>query len=177
MKNNTSTKTETPTNEPCPVCGREEEGNWFTPCPSDDCPSHDTMKKEYRVHISAVIALDVAADSEEQAKRIAAAAVYTPASNLLERTDGETIDALHDAGVYIWSDGEGCSGVLDGSKAEVVDQFDATEEQIIRLTNAVEKLASFMGNEEELKAALASSQAADHEVEQTEAFNKYGMQV
>ena len=112
------------------------------------------MKKHYRVHVPAVIAIDVAAESEEQAKRIAAAAVYTPASNLLETTDAETIDALHDAGVYIWSDGEGCSGVLDGSKAKVVDQQEATEEEIISLSDAVETLASLMGNEEELAAAL-----------------------
>jgi|688.fasta_scaffold347139_3 hypothetical protein len=112
------------------------------------------MKKEYRVHIPAVIALDVAAESEEQAKRIAAAAVYTPVSNLLESTDGETIDALHGAGVYIWSDGEGCSGVLDGSKAEVADEQEATDEQIISLTDAVEKLAALMGNENELAEAL-----------------------
>lgn len=33
---------------PCPDCGREEYddngdplGYWYTPCPSDDCPSHD----------------------------------------------------------------------------------------------------------------------------------------
>ncbi len=25
---------------PCPSCGREEDGHWFTPCPSEDCPSH-----------------------------------------------------------------------------------------------------------------------------------------
>lgn len=116
------------------------------------------MKKEYRVHVPAVIALDVAAESEEQAKRIAAAAVYTPASNLIESTDAETIDALHGAGVYVWSDGEGCSGVLDGSRAEVVDQQEATEEQIIRLTKAIEQLALLMGNEAELEDALASSQ-------------------
>ena len=112
------------------------------------------MKKHYRVHVPAVIAIDVAAESEEQAKRIAAAAVYTPVSNLIEYADAETIDALHDAGVYIWSDGEGCSGLLDGSKAEIVDQNEATDEWIVPLTNAVEKLASFMGNEEELAAAL-----------------------
>lgn len=135
------------------------------------------MKKQYRVHVPAVIAIDVAAESEEQAKRIAAAAVYTPVSNLIEHADTETIDALHDAGVYIWSDGEGCSGLLDGSKAEIVDQNEATDEWIVPLTNAVEKLASLMGNEAELEAALAYSQAADHEAEQTEAFNKYGMQV
>lgn len=34
-------QTETPTDEPCPVCFREEDGKWFTPCPSDDCPSYD----------------------------------------------------------------------------------------------------------------------------------------
>lgn len=26
---------------PCPHCGREEDGQWVTPCPSDDCPSDD----------------------------------------------------------------------------------------------------------------------------------------
>lgn len=24
---------------PCPHCGREEDGRWYAPCPSDDCPS------------------------------------------------------------------------------------------------------------------------------------------
>jgi hypothetical protein len=28
------------TSAPCPECGRHEDGKWFTPCPSDDCPSH-----------------------------------------------------------------------------------------------------------------------------------------
>lgn len=37
----TAEQTETPTDEPCPVCFREEDGKWFTPCPSDDCPSYD----------------------------------------------------------------------------------------------------------------------------------------
>lgn len=30
-------------NTPCPDCGREDSerpGTWWTPCPSDDCPSH-----------------------------------------------------------------------------------------------------------------------------------------
>ena len=26
----------------CPACGRTENGSWPMPCPSDDCPSHDT---------------------------------------------------------------------------------------------------------------------------------------
>ena len=26
-------------NTPCPHCGREENGKWYVPCPSDDCPS------------------------------------------------------------------------------------------------------------------------------------------
>lgn len=32
---------------PCPSCGREERGDgeasghWYSPCPSDDCPSHE----------------------------------------------------------------------------------------------------------------------------------------
>ena len=31
-----------PVEPPCPHCGREEDGKWFTPCPSDDCPSHNS---------------------------------------------------------------------------------------------------------------------------------------
>jgi len=27
------------TSAPCPYCGRNEDGKWFNPCPSDDCPS------------------------------------------------------------------------------------------------------------------------------------------
>lgn len=27
-------------NGACPFCGREEEGHWFIPCPSNDCPSN-----------------------------------------------------------------------------------------------------------------------------------------
>lgn len=29
------------TDAPCPHCGRNEDGKWFSPCPSDDCPSHE----------------------------------------------------------------------------------------------------------------------------------------
>ena len=32
------------TSTPCIHCGREEAGKWFTPCPADDCPSHDEEK-------------------------------------------------------------------------------------------------------------------------------------
>jgi hypothetical protein len=39
---------ETAINEPCPWCGREEEGEWITPCPSDDCPSHDAIQSRAR---------------------------------------------------------------------------------------------------------------------------------
>jgi len=29
---------------PCPHCYREnDDGTWFTPCPSDDCPSRDEV--------------------------------------------------------------------------------------------------------------------------------------
>jgi hypothetical protein len=42
---NADKEPERPTNEPCPYCGRHEDGKWFTPCPSDDCPSHDIPAK------------------------------------------------------------------------------------------------------------------------------------
>lgn len=29
------------TTEPCPDCGRHDGNGWFTPCPSDDCPSRE----------------------------------------------------------------------------------------------------------------------------------------
>ena len=25
---------------PCKACGREENGKWYSPCPSEDCPSN-----------------------------------------------------------------------------------------------------------------------------------------
>lgn len=31
----------TQTDGPCPHCGRQADGKWVSPCPSDDCPSHD----------------------------------------------------------------------------------------------------------------------------------------
>lgn len=33
-------QTETEIQTPCPYCGREDEGKWFTPCPEASCPSH-----------------------------------------------------------------------------------------------------------------------------------------
>ena len=31
---------------PCPHCGRVEDGHWYSPCPSDDCPSHASESDE-----------------------------------------------------------------------------------------------------------------------------------
>jgi putative zinc finger/helix-turn-helix YgiT family protein len=49
---NERSKPEKVTLTPCPDCGREnEDGTWFSPCPSDDCPSRivtdllDALKK------------------------------------------------------------------------------------------------------------------------------------
>lgn len=33
-------------NGACPFCGREENGRWFIPCPSDDCPSNMPEEKD-----------------------------------------------------------------------------------------------------------------------------------
>lgn len=32
---------------PCPHCGREENGTWYSPCPSDDCPGLDDFTRQY----------------------------------------------------------------------------------------------------------------------------------
>lgn len=31
---------------PCPHCGREEDGNWYKPCPDDSCPSNSSKTVE-----------------------------------------------------------------------------------------------------------------------------------
>ena len=35
---------ESPITTPCASCGREEEGKWVVPCPSDDCPSNNKLR-------------------------------------------------------------------------------------------------------------------------------------
>ena len=34
-------------NAPCPECGRESDGKWLYPCPSDDCVLHTIRNQTY----------------------------------------------------------------------------------------------------------------------------------
>ena len=144
------------------------------------------MKKQYRVNVPAVIAFYVAAESEEQAKRIAAAACYTPVEPMFTNGTWENhgFESAHVIGLTVWAatydkDGTigGIDGELTGAAVEVIDVNAPTEDEILDLEQGVREFAAFNSNEAELEAALAYDPAAEHKAEQTEAFNKYGMQV
>lgn len=51
-------------NTPCPHCGREEDGRWFAPCPSDDCPSNDATALLHDAAPDLLAALRVALEAE-----------------------------------------------------------------------------------------------------------------
>ena len=117
------------------------------------------MKKQYRVNVPAVIAFDVVAESEEQAKRIAAAATYTPVEPMF--IDG--FDRSRRIGLSIWAatydqDGtiEGIDGELTGKGVEIIDKNEIKGEEALLIDKVVREFAAFNGNEEELAAALKS---------------------
>jgi hypothetical protein len=107
------------------------------------------MKQYYRVNVPAFIAFDVVAESEEQAKRIGAAAVYTPVLPINENCN---IDLP--AYVCLWSAGENLSGNLDGSKVEVVDSGERSDDELKSIEETSAALAHALGNDEEFAAAL-----------------------
>lgn len=48
-------KREVVTDKPCIFCGRQESGNWISPCPSDDCPSHKNPKTKIPTLVGLVL--------------------------------------------------------------------------------------------------------------------------
>ena len=107
------------------------------------------MKQYYRVNVPAFIAFDVVAESEEQAKRIGAAAVYTPVLPINENCN---IDLP--AYVCLWSAGENLSGDVDGSKVEVVDSGERSDDELKSIEETSAALAYALGNDKEFAAAL-----------------------
>ena len=120
------------------------------------------MKKQYRVHVPAVIAFDVVAESEEQAKRIAAAATYTPVEPIRPEEWREWDSADIPANLCIWAatyDTDGTinkiDGDLSGCAVDILDSSKVTDDdEAFAVESAVKSIAQSLGNEEELAAAL-----------------------
>lgn len=68
---------------PCPHCGREENGQWFVPCPSDDCPSNKTERLfvvtlKWRVEVTAASEDDAIAKASRELKGVMRGSDYAP---------------------------------------------------------------------------------------------------
>ena len=121
------------------------------------------MKKQYRVNVPAVIAFDVMAESEEQAKRIAAAATYTPVEPIRPEEWREWDSAEIPANFCIWAatyDTDGTiariDGDLSGSAVDILDRRSVSGDEASAVETATEAIAESLGNEDELAAALKS---------------------
>jgi len=112
------------------------------------------MKKYYRVNVPAHISFDVVAESEEQAKRLAAAAVYTPVTSLINELPDFAEQTFDEANLAVWSHGDCLSGRLDGSNVEIVDEGGRSDEELKSIEEAAAALAYMMGNDKEFAAAL-----------------------
>lgn len=114
-------------------------------------------KKYYRVNVPAIISFDVAAESEEHAKRLAAAAVYTPVTSLLDDLTDDSERVFAQTNLALWSRGNDLSGDLDGSKVEIVDSGERSEEEINQMEAAAAELAHILGNDDEFSEAIMQS--------------------
>lgn len=121
------------------------------------------MKKQYRVNVPAVIAFDVVAESAEQAKRIAAAATYTPVEPIRPEEWREWDSAEIPANFCIWAatyDTDGTINKLDGDLSgcavDILDRTSVSDDEAFAVESAVKSIAQSLGNEAELEAALKS---------------------
>jgi hypothetical protein len=57
-------------NTPCPSCGREENGLWYSPCPSPDCPSVTAPK--YHGSFTLKVTADSKAELLERMRKLCA---------------------------------------------------------------------------------------------------------
>lgn len=121
------------------------------------------MKKQYRVNVPAVIAFDVVAESAEQAKRIAAAATYTPVEPIRPEEWREWDSAEIPANFCIWAAIYSTNGTIDtldgdpsGCAVDVLDRSDVSDDEAFAVESAVKSIAQSLGNEAELEAALKS---------------------
>lgn len=102
--------------------------------------------KEYRISIPATINISVAAESEEQAKRLAAAATYTPDSGLVNLTYDSSNNLLD---IAVWVNDE-VSETPD--KCEIINTTEATDPE--KLRQQLEEFALDNANDEEFYKAL-----------------------
>ena len=119
------------------------------------------MKKQYRVNVPAVIAFDVVAESEEQAKRIAAAATYTPVEPIRPEEWREWDSAEIPANFCIWAAIYNTNGTIDtldgdpsGCAVDVLDRTVVSDDEAFAVESAVKSIAESLGNRDELAAAL-----------------------
>jgi hypothetical protein len=108
--------------------------------------------KIYRIQIPASVHISVPAESEEQAKRIAASVAYTPDTPLWG-CDNET-NRYGSLGVSVWVSDETQS---NPSQCEVLDQSDLTEPPIayeLRWLEPLREFAELNNNTAELEKAL-----------------------
>jgi hypothetical protein len=110
------------------------------------------MKKYYRVSVPAFINFDVAAESEDQAKRIAAATVYTPDSDLFRHLPLADVEDLSGQ-LSVWCKGENLSGHLDGHAVEIVDSGSRYLDDLLSIESNAARIARVLGNEAEYAAA------------------------
>lgn len=108
------------------------------------------MKKKYRVYIPTTLCFDVAAESQAQARRIAAAAAYTPVEPLETQWPDGSFDP-DSIDVRLWSVER--SG-LTGDNIELQELGDECNTPIEQIEGGVRDFAELHGNEHELAAAL-----------------------
>jgi hypothetical protein len=101
--------------------------------------------KQYRISIPATVNISVAAESEEQAKRLAAAATYTPTSGLTSLTYDSSNNLLD---VAVWVNDEVSE---NPDKCEIADTTEATDPE--KLLQQLEEFAADNANDEEFYTA------------------------
>ena len=102
--------------------------------------------KQYRISIPATVNISVAAESEEQAKRLAAAATYTPDSGLASLTYDSSNNLLD---VAVWVNDEVSE---NPDKCEIINTTEATDPE--KLRQQLEEFALDNANDEEFFTAL-----------------------
>ena len=109
--------------------------------------------KIYRIQIPASVHISIPAESEDQAKRIAASVAYTPDTPLWG-CDHET-NRYGSLGVSVWVSDEAQSNPI--KTCEVLDQSDLTEPPIaheLRWLEPLREFAKLNNNTAELEQAL-----------------------
>ena len=101
----------------------------------------------YRVSVPFTLHLDVPAESEEQAKRIAVAATITPGLSLFDFLEGDAaLDSLNSVEGAFWAK-HSFSQSTEG--VEVLETYGESKPSLVKRFN---EFVALLGNEEEVKA-------------------------